>query len=279
MQEIKPTRFRGEFLSADAVDEFHKSKSPIIDEMQTGFIIDTLKKLGKLSGGMLLDVGCGFGVATSLIAKHFDRAIGIDYSANQIRKAHEIVHSDHIQFQEGNAENLPVADNSVDVITSIFAVQYTDVNLFVQECRRVLKPQGVAVFYMDFLSALTATEHDNLPPIVDEIIEMKQNCLTNAEDSSHPDLHVIGGCQVLFDSIAWQKKDKILRKVEILTDLAVIRDFHLSIPSYAKIGTAKVDPTTLAFENIRKIWNTEATDDKEVKVRAAWDATLIVLKK
>ncbi len=67
-----------------------------------------------------------------------DRVIGIDISANQI--AHAIA-KENIQYRCQKAEDLSfLEDNSVDLITIATTLHWLDIELFVEQVQRVLKP-------------------------------------------------------------------------------------------------------------------------------------------
>ena len=78
--------------------------------------------------------------------------IGVDYAGEMIRRArrHHAKHYaqfEHLQFQEGDATQLPFDDDSFDLIVGhsfLYLVQQPQEVL--QELRRVLHPSGTLVF-------------------------------------------------------------------------------------------------------------------------------------
>ena len=50
-------------------------------------------------------------------------------------------------FRFGSAEDLPVEDSSVNLITAGRAIQYFDFPKFFKECQRALAPGGIVAFY------------------------------------------------------------------------------------------------------------------------------------
>ena len=50
-------------------------------------------------------------------------------------------------FRFGSAEDLPVEDSSVTLITAGRAIQYFDFPKFFRECQRALAPGGIVAFY------------------------------------------------------------------------------------------------------------------------------------
>lgn len=104
-----------------------------------------------MRGRTVLDVGCGRGGAAALMADLLKAKItGIDLSPQAIvffRSAHRQA---TIQFDVGNAENLPARDNSFDIITNIESSHAYPVEKFFREVGRVLIQDG-QFLYADLL--------------------------------------------------------------------------------------------------------------------------------
>lgn len=62
--------------------------------------------------GTAVDVGCGTGRLTGLLAEHFTHVIGVDPGEDQLAHA---APADGIDCVHGTAEDLPVADGSADL--------------------------------------------------------------------------------------------------------------------------------------------------------------------
>ena len=96
---------------------------------------------------LMVDVGCGSGQVSKLFANYFQKIIGFDVSAEQVKQAKENCDIENISFEVGSAENISAADGSVDLITSGMAAHYFDLPKFFAEAKRVLKPSGcIALF-------------------------------------------------------------------------------------------------------------------------------------
>jgi len=109
----------------------------------------------KSTGGkfdVLLDVGCGPGLATRSLAPHFTHAIGLDPSDGMLATARSLggatSGSEPIRYEVSTAEELgvnlsaPIADGSVDLITAANAAHWFDMSGFWPAAARVLKPGG-----------------------------------------------------------------------------------------------------------------------------------------
>jgi len=100
-------------------------------------------------GETVLDLGSGAGFDCFLAAKQVGkngRIIGVDMTPEMIQKARENSEKgdyNNVEFRLGEIENLPAADNSVDVIISNCVINLApDKSRVFQEASRVLKPGG-----------------------------------------------------------------------------------------------------------------------------------------
>src|SRR5438105_8662315 len=74
-----------------------------------------VKGLGFAGLGRVLDVGCGFGHWTAVLAEVNDEAVGIDQSAPRLAIANEVARAmslDNVTFDLGDAGRLPYPDES-----------------------------------------------------------------------------------------------------------------------------------------------------------------------
>lgn len=86
-----------------------------------------------------VDVGCGSGQFSTPLAEQFVTVIGVDTSVNQLANANAA----NVNFKQGNAENLPIAAQSADLIVSAQAAHWFDLPTFYKEVRRIAKPNAV----------------------------------------------------------------------------------------------------------------------------------------
>jgi ubiquinone/menaquinone biosynthesis C-methylase UbiE len=113
-------------------------------------------------GERVLDLGCGNGWATRLIAKSNAgvQAIGVDASAKMIARA-EALHSLTIRarYEVGTFEQLDFKDASFDRVFSMEALYYAaDLERAIAECFRVLKPGGSVETLVDYYEESAASE-------------------------------------------------------------------------------------------------------------------------
>lgn len=100
-------------------------------------------------GQTVLDLGCGGGLDVFLAAQKVGqtgRVIGVDMTPQMIEKARENArkgHYENVEFRLGEIENLPLEDNTVDVIISNCVINLSPDKLVTfKEALRVLKPGG-----------------------------------------------------------------------------------------------------------------------------------------
>jgi len=107
--------------------------------------VEFLDRVGIPPGASLLDVACGSGQLALVAARRGVRVTGVDIAENSIRAARERAQAEALpaQFDEGDAEALPYADASFDVVASLFGAIFAPrPDLVAQELVRVCRPGG-----------------------------------------------------------------------------------------------------------------------------------------
>ena len=123
----------------------------------------------------VLDVGCGAGVEVVRFARGGARVVGLDLagSAAKLTRANVSQQGVSASIAVADGEALPMPDNAVDFVYAHGVVQYTTSDRrLVEECRRVLRPGGLAMFQVynrrSWLNALSKVmnvplEHEDAP--------------------------------------------------------------------------------------------------------------------
>ncbi|CAH2306199.1 methyltransferase DDB_G0268948 isoform X2 [Pelobates cultripes] len=152
------------FKNKEFSEVYHKYMIPmsskVVDLILT-YVED--KKMGK-PFKLAVDVGCGTGNSSRKLAAHFQEVIGADTSESQLNVARSCT-SENITCILSPSESLPLEDNSVDLLNASLAVHWFDVERFMQEAARVLKPGGclalsswllkTEIYYKDHSETLT----------------------------------------------------------------------------------------------------------------------------
>ncbi|TWW80532.1 hypothetical protein D4764_01G0003470 [Takifugu flavidus] len=131
-----------------------------------------------------VDLGCGTGQTTRLLAPHFQEVVGIDVSETQLEQARAVLSCPNITYRKGTAEDLPFPDGSVDLITASSAAHYFDESKFMAEANRVLKPGG-CIALMDFcLQKMRLHYQDCGERLTDILQEMLEVCVDSQSSRS-----------------------------------------------------------------------------------------------
>ncbi len=140
-----------------------------------------LKWLDAPTGATWLDLGCGTGALSQAVLDNCSPAsiIGIDPSEDFIAHARNSIPDDKATFKVASAENLPLNDTSIDIVSSALALNFVpDRKKALQEMFRVCRQDGLISFYvwdypgggMGFIDAFwkAATELDPAAQELDE---------------------------------------------------------------------------------------------------------------
>jgi SAM-dependent methyltransferase len=120
-------------------------------------------------GRSVLEVGCGAAVDLARFARGGADVTGVDVAPSAIDLARTNFSQQHLtgRFEVADGERLPFADESFDLVFAHGVVQYTaNPRRLVEECHRVLKPGGEAIFQVynriSWLNALSKLMHVEL---------------------------------------------------------------------------------------------------------------------
>ncbi len=123
--------------------DFLTAKADFVHEMVRWGGLDKLPP-----GTTLLDVGCGIGGSSRILARDYGFAVtGITISLQQVERGQQLTSAElDVQFLVDDAMALSFSDASFDVVWSIEAGPHMpNKAIFAKELMRVLKPGGVMV--------------------------------------------------------------------------------------------------------------------------------------
>jgi SAM-dependent methyltransferase len=94
--------------------------------------------------GLIVDIACGTGYGSALLAGPGRRVLGFDVSAEAVAYAQHHHGSAGVSFTVGDATRFPLAAASADVVVSFETIEHlNDPAAFLAEVERVLRPGGM----------------------------------------------------------------------------------------------------------------------------------------
>jgi SAM-dependent methyltransferase len=121
-----------------------------------GFVEEACRKLER-KPPRILDVGCGTGANLEMLAQ-YGEAEGVDVSTEALAccRARGLQN-----VRQGEAEKLPYADGSFDLVTALDVVEHLDDDVAgLREMRRVLRPGGRALLFVPAFMFLWGVQDD-----------------------------------------------------------------------------------------------------------------------
>jgi len=107
----------------------------------------------------VLDIACGEGYGSSILASRAKSIIGVDISQETIEHAQSKYKNNNLEFRLGSCSSIPLSDNSVDVVISFETIEHHDQhNAMMAEIKRVLTHQGILL-----ISSPNKLEYSDIP--------------------------------------------------------------------------------------------------------------------
>ncbi|MGA2856412.1 MAG: methyltransferase domain-containing protein [Candidatus Sulfotelmatobacter sp.] len=164
----------------------------------------TLRLMNLRPGERVLDLGCGSGWATRLLARlvgegpeGFGQVVGIDVSDEMVRLAREASKEfENILYVQGSAEKIPWEENFFDKVLSVESFYYyADQDRALMELFRVMAPRGrvfiLINLYRDNAYSLQWVDKLKVPVHVRSAAEyvelLKKHAFENVEARRIPD--------------------------------------------------------------------------------------------
>ncbi len=118
------------------------------------------KRLGDID--TVLDLSCGWGSGTNILADVCKTAIGADVSESLIESARGRFDKDNLSFIVTDGQELTMPDDSVDAVVSIHTMEHVeDDALFLSEIKRALKPGGTLMIEVPLRMRFPFVHNDN----------------------------------------------------------------------------------------------------------------------
>ncbi|MFZ1747398.1 MAG: glycoside hydrolase family 99-like domain-containing protein [Nitrospirales bacterium] len=113
-------------------------------------------------GKDVLDIACGEGYGSALLAEVARSVVGVDASEEVIRYAVERYQRSNVQFTQGACGHIPLPDASIDLIVSFETLEHHDEHHeMMREFVRVLRPDGLIL-----ISSPDKAEYSDKPHFV-----------------------------------------------------------------------------------------------------------------
>lgn len=94
----------------------------------------------------VLDIACGSGYGTAMLATTAEEVIGIDVNEAAVEYAAAYYSKSNVRYLLGDGQNIPLPDASIDVVISFETIEHIqDYQKFLSEIKRILKCDGTLV--------------------------------------------------------------------------------------------------------------------------------------
>ena len=122
-------------------------EGPKMEQHHLDITLKTLRRMDAKAGDRVLDLGCGSGWATRLMARMVGgegRVVGLDVSDEMVRQARAASKEfNNVVYVQGSAEQILWEENSFDKVLSVESFYYyADQDRALRELFRVMAPKG-----------------------------------------------------------------------------------------------------------------------------------------
>jgi len=105
------------------------------------------KAIGSIAQSTILDFGCGTGRICRYLSNRENLVLGLECTEAMLVNARKLTHEKNIKYILFNGKSLPIADHCIDMIISIYVLQYCVKNTLIfqnliEEFYRILTPKG-----------------------------------------------------------------------------------------------------------------------------------------
>lgn len=112
-------------------------------------LYDYIARGATIAGKDILEVGSGRGGGLSYVTRYLKpkSATGLDLCETAVAFSNKYHNLENIKFVQGNSQDMPFAEAAFDVVLNIESShRYPDMDLFLNETYRVLRPGGFFLF-------------------------------------------------------------------------------------------------------------------------------------
>ena len=99
-----------------------------------------------LKDKVVLDIASGEGYGSNILSKFAHKVIGVDISNEAIAHAKKKYEGANLNYIQGNAVEIPLEDESIDVVVSFETIEHHDKHIeMIKEIKRVLKKDWILI--------------------------------------------------------------------------------------------------------------------------------------
>jgi SAM-dependent methyltransferase len=127
------------------LDELSDENTYDVADRVSELLYDQVVSAIDLAEFEIVEVGCGPGGGSAYLARTYNPAslVGIDINKKMIDWCREQHHASNLRFLQGDAQDLPIANDSIDALVNVESSHcYPSRARFFQEVERVLRPGG-----------------------------------------------------------------------------------------------------------------------------------------
>ncbi|XP_020384554.1 putative methyltransferase DDB_G0268948 [Rhincodon typus] len=240
-------------------------------------ILDYLQRKKGKPFTLAVDIGCGSGQSTRGLASYFDRVVGIDVSEAQIEEAKKVDGPDNVSYRQGVAEELEFKDGSVDLLTAAAAAHWFDLEKFMKEVDRVLKPKGCLALYcyrVPFELHYNACS-ERLTQVVQQALK------TLAPYESEKTRIVRTEYREIFDTITFSDKERV-NNIQFKQSVPIlwIKGFIESLSYYQAFQKKDPEVAKATLERMeRDVLQTMGVSSRETMLEVKWTAFCLLASK
>lgn len=130
---MNQNRFEGERLDSKS----KLARNNLVEHLARYRLVKGNKK------GIILDIGCGTGVGSTILAKKFKKVVGIDVSKEAIEYAQRNWKRKNVEFFIGSGTKIPFPNNTFDIVAGFEVIEHIkNWKGFLKELKRVTKNRG-----------------------------------------------------------------------------------------------------------------------------------------
>ncbi|MBC2607229.1 class I SAM-dependent methyltransferase [Pelagicoccus albus] len=156
-----------------------------------------------IEGGNVLDLACGSGYGSRILAEKAEAVTGIDISEEAIKSASATYKKSNLKYKIANCYDTKLPAESFDYIISFETIEHLDSpELLLDEVKRILKPDGLLI-----ISSPDKLEYTDKSPVKNEFHkkelyheELKKELELRFKNCSFAKQRMVAGSLILSDS-------------------------------------------------------------------------------